>query len=646
MSGTFKPPRPDIGTMQRGAGPIARGMPPGAAPDAPPSARFLYERGATCAAMGAWNTAIAALRQATALDPTLREAWLRLAWVLRLSGDDAGAAEADNRAIALNAVAPQPRRPQKTPSPGKRAAAERKLRDQIAQSAAARPASATLRETLFHAPNDAVALRLLAETWRTAQEPEIIEQLLERALELDPDFDAARLDYAGVLLAQNKWPQALPHIDVLLAHSPRDPFFLTLRAETLTAIGDAAAALEIFAGIINRAPPRQPKFWLAYARALKDAGRTADSAGAYRTAIELCPSAGEAYWGLANLKSGKLTDADLAVARTLLADPAVPAADRASLHYACGAALERQGAYPESFGHYAQGAHLRGAAIAGTVLEYNPDALSEQVRQATSTFTAALFARHARSGTALPTPIFIVGMPRSGSTLIEQILASHSLVEATQELPELSHLVRALDVSRRAVTPSIYPDCLGNMSTAELDLLGASYITHTASYRTAAKPYFVDKLPGNWLHAGLIHLILPHAKIVDARRSPMASCFATFKQLLVGGTNYSYDLRHIARRYKDYAGFMAHLDRVLPDWIHRVQYETMVQDTEPEIRRLLAYCGLPFEAQCLRFWETDRVVRTPSAEQVRRPIFRDAVAQWRNYEPFLSPLSDVLGSGV
>ncbi len=599
------------------------------------SPRDCTERGATLAAMGAWRGALQALRRATTLDAHSPEAWRRLAIVLRLCNDDAAAAQAESQ--AARAAQPPAERAPKTQSAGKLAAAERKLRDAIAYNPAMRPA-AVLRESLVASPCNVAALRLLAETWGTQQPPETIEQLLLRALELAPDYEAARRDYVNVLLSQSKWPESLPHIAKLLAAAPRDPAYLLLHAETLTAVGHTWAALDVFETVIRRVPPRDVKFWLAYARALKDAGRKAESAQAWRTAIQCAPANGAAYWGLADLKSVPLTDAEIATIRQLLADPRMPAADRALLHYANGAMLERQKDFAGSFAEFAQAASLRRAAIAGTALEYDPNALTEQVRRLQAVFTRAVFTRHGRAGAHSLKPIFIVGMPRSGSTLIEQILASHSQVEGTQELPELSHIVRALDVARRAVTSSNYPECLEAMSTAELAALGAEYLARTAIYRKTGKPYFIDKLPGNWLHAGLIHLILPDAIIVDARRHPMACGFAIFKQLLVGGANYSYDLGHIGHRTRTYVQFLQHLERELPGRIHRVQYEALVQDTEVEIRRLLAHCGLPFEAACLEFWKTDRVVRTPSAEQVRQPIFRDALEQWRNYEPLLGEL--------
>ena len=358
---------------------------------------------------------------------------------------------------------------------------------------------------------------------------------------------------------------------------------------------------------------------------------------------------GEAYWGLADLKSGSLTEADVATMRALLAEATLDPSSRMYMCYALGHALEGAGDFAASFTAYQEGARLFRGFFLSRGEAYSEDAFTERVRGLKRVYTARNLARRARppaASTVLaavsPTPIFIVGMPRAGSTLVEQILASHSQVEGTRELPLIGDIRRELALSRRMLTTNAYPDCVLDLTPERLAALGERYLREARAYRKTERPYFVDKGPWNWLEAGLIRLILPHAKIIDVRREPMAACFAMFKQVLTDGADFTYDLHDLGRYYSEYVGLMDHYASAMPGHIHFLEYERLVEDTETEVRRLLDYCGLPFEPSCLRFWETERAVSTPSAEQVRGPIFRDALQQWRNYEPWLDPLKAAL----
>ena len=304
------------------------------------------------------------------------------------------------------------------------------------------------------------------------------------------------------------------------------------------------------------------------------------------------------------------------------------------LHYALGAALERRGAYPGSFAHYAEGARLRRAQI-----DYSAERTHAQLQRARALLTPAFFAARAGWGCQDSSPIFVVGLPRSGSTLIEQILASHSQVEGTMELPELTNIARDL---RPAAGEDTYPDVLATLDASACAALGRRYLDRTRGYRKLGRAFFIDKMPNNFVHAGLIQLILPRATIIDARRAPMAACFAAFKQHFARGQHFSYDLTELGRYYTDYAALMALVDEVLPGRVHQVSYEAMVEHTEAETRRLLAHCGLAFEPACLRFHENPRAVRTASSEQVRRPIYREGLGQWRHFEAWLAPLKAAL----
>jgi tetratricopeptide (TPR) repeat protein len=609
-----------------------RPQPP--APAQPQSARVLLDTGLTCAAMGDNAAAIEALRQATALQPDLAAAWRKLGQLSTRAADKAAARAA---LAALGTAAPMTSdrsAAARAPSPAKLQAAERQLRDRFC-AGSPDMADLLLREHLRAAPRDAAALCLLAEISFDQGSYPTAERLLERAMDLTPIHPAAQYTYARVLFRMDKAGQAIPILQRLLAQQPNDVNVRVLLASCLATIGRYGQSIELFEAVIAAHPANLPLL-LSYARALRHAGRRADSARAYRMCLDISPGLGEAYLGLVTVTSGTLPEADLAAMRASLSRNGRPAEQGCFLNYALGKALEQAGQYADSFAHYAAGARLRRGEIA-----YSADDNSARVQRAAAFFTPAFF--HQRAGWGCPdaAPIFIVGLPRSGSTLVEQILASHSAVEGTRELPEIPHIAYDLGYGE-GLAGLRYWDRLGGLDAADAAALGARFIERAQVYRTTEKPFFVDKLPDNWAHVGLIRLILPNAKIIDARRDPMASCFSAFKQCFVGGQTFSYDLRELGRFYSDYVRLSAHFDAVLPGAIHRVVYEDMVADTETEIRRLLAYCELPFEPSCLRFWETARGVSTASSEQVRRPIYREGLDQWRHYEPWLGPLKESL----
>ncbi|MHB8727379.1 MAG: sulfotransferase family protein, partial [Casimicrobiaceae bacterium] len=462
------------------------------------------------------------------------------------------------------------------------------------------------------------------------------QTLLERCLELAPSFDPARHNYAVVLNRQGKAAAALPHVETLLAKEPRNPGYRNLKAAILAHLGDYAESIEVYEAVLKEYP-RQPKVWMSYGHSLKTARRREESVGAYRRAIALQPSLGEAYWSLANLKTFRFADADIAAIRRALERADLSDDDRLHFEFALGKALEDEESYEESFVHYASGNDLRSKQH-----PYSADQNTRFVQRSKRNFTADFFAQRP-GGAQAADPIFIVGLPRSGSTLIEQILASHSLVEGTMELPDIPQIARELAGRDDAVGETPFFDALAALSAQERQALGERYLAATRIHRKAEAPFFIDKMPNNCLYVGLIHLILPNAKIIDARRHPLGCGFSVFKQHFARGQNFSYRLDDIGRYYADYVELMAHMDAVLPGRVHRAFYESVVQETEAELRRLLDYCGLPFESGCLRFYENERAVRTASSEQVRRPIFREGMDHWRHYEAWLGPLKQALG---
>jgi len=498
-------------------------------------------------------------------------------------------------------------------------------------------AEQTLRAVLKARPTDVAAIRMLAETGMRLGRYDDAENLLARCVQLAPGFTAARHNYATVLYRQNRASAAIAELDRLLADDPRNPGYRNLKAAALAKIGEYEQAIDLY-GSVLRDQPGQAKVWMSYGHALKTVGRQAEAIEAYRRCVAIAPQFGEAWWSLANLKTVQFSDADVLAMEMELRRADLGEEDRFHLEFALGKAQEDRGRFEASFGHYA-----RGNALRRETLDYDADEITGQVERATALLTPQFLVSRAGQGCPAPDPIFVVGLPRAGSTLVEQILASHSQVEGTQELPDIISMVRRLGGKARRASESRYPEALAELTPDDLRALGEEYLERAQVHRKLGRPFFIDKMPNNWAHVGLIHLILPNAKIVDARRHPLGCCFSGFKQHFARGQGFTYDLTDIGRYYRDYVALMEHFVAILPGRIHRVIYERMVADPEAETRALLDYCGLPFEDGCLRFYENDRAVRTASSEQVRQPIFTDAADHWRNYEPWLGPLKAALG---
>jgi tetratricopeptide (TPR) repeat protein len=577
-----------------------------------------YEHGLALAEAGHGDAAIAALRRAVALKADLAEAWLALSAHLSAAGDAAGADAAHARHLKCS-----------TKDPRLIEAAAALSENRIPH------AEALLREHLKQRPLDVAAIRMFAEVAARLERYGDSEKLLLRCLELAPGFTAARRNLATVLHRQYKDVAALEEVERLLSKDPRDPVARNLKSAILGGLGRYQESIELYAGILAEYP-QQEKVWLNYGHALKTAGRQEEGISAYRHCIALAPRTGAAYWSLANLKTFRFTPADVEAMRALLAGGALPADDRAQLHFALGKALEDAGSYEESFRHYAEANRLRRGDS-----PYDAQRTTARLERSRRLLTRDFFEARRGYGAEAADPIFIVGMPRAGSTLLEQILASHSAVEGTMELPDMISMARDLAAERGG--PSPYPALLGDLSASQCRALGERYLAQTRVQRKTQRPYFIDKMPNNFAYLGLIRLILPNARIIDARRHPLACCFSVFKQHFARGQQFAYDLGDLGCYYRDYVALMSHFDNILPGPVHRVFYEKLIEDTETEIRRLLEYCGLQFEESCLRFYENDRAVRTASSEQVRQPIFKDALEQWRHFEPWLAPLKAALG---
>ena len=480
------------------------------------------------------------------------------------------------------------------------------------------------------------AMRLLAQIGVKLEILDDAEFLLESVLVFAPDYRAARYDYASVLVQRHKYLQAIEETNKLLQLEPRNPAYRTLYANACGGLGRHEDALQVYRELLV-ASPQAADLHLSIAHALKTLGRQPEAIESYRQAAAVRPSYGDAYWSLANLKTYRFTDEELTSMRGHEAAPSTSLVDRYHLCFALGKALEDRGEYAESFRYYE-----RGNAFKKSESRYKAELIERNTSLQTQVCTAEFFAARQGFGCDRPDPIFIVGLPRAGSTLIEQILASHSLVEGTMELADIPRLVYHLQGREPDESRPRYPAVLAELDADQLRAFGEKYLEDTRMFRTG-KPFFIDKMPNNFRHLGLIHLILPNAKIIDARREPMACCFSNFKQLFAAGQEFTYSFEDIGRYYRTYVELMQHWDAVLPGKVLRVQHEDVVEGLEGNVRRILEFCGLEFEPACLEFYKTERSVRTASSEQVRQPIYKEGIDQWRNFEPWLAPLKDALG---
>jgi len=589
----------------------------------PNSAPLQFEVGRTYLAQGQEDLALAALQRAVKLEPNLADAWRALSMLFASRGDPAACDAAYARYFSL-------------------ALPEQRLAEAANAFVDRRYAVAEnlLLSELGRQPENVEAMRMLANVAAEREDYVEAERLLCECLRLAPGYTDARHDLARFLHSQQKAAPMIPLLERLIVHQPHNLHYRSLLSSAHSLLGHSARATEMVTELVREFPDNE-LVWLSYGHQLRVAGHLQEAIAAYRKSVELRPGFGEAWFSLANLKTWRFTGEDIAAMQTQLLRADIADTDRLQFEFALGKALEDAGDYARSFEHYARGNALRRAAVL-----YDIDSTTRLAQRTEALYTPDFLRARAGSGSPASDPIFIVGMPRSGSTLLEQILASHSQVEGTRELPDVPGFALELGILESRDKPATYPQAVERLTHAELLALGERYLAQTRPHRLLGKPYFIDKMPSNFLHVGLIHLILPNARIIDARRSPLACCFANFKQHFQSGVWFSYSQEDLGRYYRDYVRVMAHFDTVLPGRVHRIHYERLVADLEGEVRRLLEHCGLPFEEQCLRFHETKRSVQTASSEQVRRPLYGDSVEQWRHYEPWLGPLKESLGDVI
>ncbi|MCG8465441.1 MAG: sulfotransferase [Xanthomonadales bacterium] len=482
-------------------------------------------------------------------------------------------------------------------------------------------------------------MRLLAQIGAKLYVLDDAEFLLESCITFDPNNQHARMDYVGVLQKRQKFAKALEQATILRQAEPGNLSFESAYASVCVSTGAFAEALSVYDRILAQ-QPQQAHIHLVRGHALKTIGQQDDAIDAYRNAYRNKVDFGDAYWSLANLKTYRFSDQELQAMEAQVKHERTGLVDRYHLNFALGKAYEDSGDYAVSFGHYETGNRLKQSE-----LRYSADRFEADVDRQISTLTESFFAARKGFGHQAPDPIFIVGLPRAGSTLLEQILASHSQVEGTSELPNILALIHRLNGRRPQTEQPRYPDILTRLDAERLAEFGRRYIEDTQIHRSGST-YFIDKMPNNFRHIGLIHLILPNAKIIDARRHPMACCFSAYKQLFAEGQEFTYGQEEVGRYYKDYCRLMDHWDQVLPGRVLRVRYEAVVQDTATEVRRILEYLGLDYEENCLNFYNNKRSVRTASSEQVRKPVYQSGLDYWRHYEPYLNTMKQALGDAL
>jgi tetratricopeptide (TPR) repeat protein len=592
----------------------------------PRYSRLYEERGRCYAALNNAPKAIDAFWQAVNINAALPASWQMLHTLYLGMGDEDNAARIADRLGTLRNLPPEIIEAGSQFADGELVHAERILRIYLAQHG-----------------EHIEAMRLLGRVCIARGLRDDAELLLEGVVQRAPGYRAARADYARALLDQHKYARSRQEIQQLLELDPGNRAYLRQYGEACIRLGDYEPGISLYRRLLGDAQPGRESAelhsWIAFSLRVK--GHQPEAIQGYRAAIAAWPESGEAWWSLANLKTYRFSVDDIARMRSAEAASATSFVDRYHLCFALGKALEDQKSYADSWSYYERGNALKHAEV-----RYLPRPAEVHVRLSRQVCIREFFEMRRGWGVANADPIFIVGLTRSGSTLIEQILASHSEVEGTQELADIQRIVMALRGRDTYLENPRYPGVLAEIEPQDFRKFGERFMADTRIYRRTQRPFFIDKLPDNFRDIGLIHLMLPNAKIIDARREPMACCFGNLKQLFSGGQEFSYSIGDIAHYYRNYLELMRHWNEALPGWILTVQHEDMVENLEDSVRRILDFCGLRFEPACLEFHKTERNVRTASSEQVRQPISRLGVDQWRSYETWLGSLKDGLGDAL
>lgn len=585
----------------------------------PNHSRALQEQGHLFRDRGQLDQAMAFYQQATRQNPSLIACWQSQLAILQQRGDALRAAGVEEQVRYLSAL-PKPLLA---------------VSDLIAQGKLLK-AEQLVRQFLQQVPHHVEAMRLLADVGVKLGILDDAEFLLEAAVKLAPEHLALRVDYLQALRKRQKFQVAMQQATWLLEQRPDNPQFQSLYAIEAMQTGDYDTAVAYLDKVLAKLPG-EPTTLTTKGHALKTAGKQDQAISSYRAALATDPRHGEAWYSLSNLKTYTFADDEIDKMHRLEEEGALTPNDRVHLSFALGKAYEDRREFETSFEYYS-----RGNRIKKIQSRYDADSMTLEMQAQKEVVTAEFVKTLQGSGCDAPDPIFILGMPRAGSTLLEQILSSHSQVDGTLELPNVLALAQRLRRGKRISGVSHYPQVMQTLTAEDYRAFGEAYIEDTRIHRQQA-PFFIDKMPNNFRHVGLIKAMLPNAKIIDARRAAPACCFGGFKQLFAEGQEFSYDLADIGQYYRDYVDLMDHWQAVFPEQILLVEYESVVADLEAQVRRLLEFCGLPFEEACLNFHQTERAVRTASSEQVRQPLYRSGLDQWRHYAPWLEPLKAALG---
>jgi tetratricopeptide (TPR) repeat protein len=575
----------------------------------PNHARAHQENGYLCLVKGNKPRAATAFARATRLNPALLSSWQKLAPLYGELNHAEGQKFAAKRIEFLTQLPLEIRGARDLMHEGKLGIAD-----------------TVCRRFLQNNKHNVEAMLLLAEVGIKLKLYHEAEFLLESCVEIHPTHEAARTEFVQLLSKLGKFGQAKLQAEILLKKHPKNHQYIAAKASAMVGIGEVEQAIILFEQIISERDDR-PGIQLLLGHAHKANGNIKQAVAAYQQAYKIRPDFGDAYWSLANTKTYRFTNSELALMQSQLDKIDIEQDDKAHLEFALAKAYEDRKQFDSAFNHYKNGNILKNQRN-----HYSQAKLTEQVEAQKSVFTADFFKAHKEDGDKTPDPIFIVGLPRSGSTLLEQILASHSQVDGTMELHNVLGLAARLSGNK-----SGYPKVVNEIDNEYFARFGKKFIEETACYRDGAA-FFIDKMPNNFMHIGLIKTMLPNAKIIDARRDPMACCFSGYKQLFAEGQEFSYDLDNLVHYYQSYQSLMTHWDAVLPGFVLKVQHEDVIDDLENQVRRLLDFCQLPFESSCLHFYKTKRTIKTPSSEQVRQPINSAAREQWKNFETHLTPL--------
>jgi len=583
---------------------------------------LFQERGHCHVALGDPARAIESFERAVARNPALASSWAMLERLLSAAGEPQRAGVASQHLSKLKELPPAIVEAGSWFCDGEHVAAENLLTSYIAREG-----------------RQVEALRLLGRIAQRRGAADRAEGLFREVVDSAPGYAAARLDFVRVLIERQKYAAALEEVDQRLRTAPSDPEARFLRATIHAGLGRHDDAVPIFRELLSETPQRN-HLRIVLGHSLKALGRTDEAVRAYRDATSGEADIGDAFWSLANLKTYHFSDHEVERMRGLEALPSPGLPDRAHLCFAVAKALEDRADYGGSWAFYE-----RGNSLVRAKSGYRPEAIEDNTRRLIEICSEEFFVARTGAGAAARDPIYIVGLPRSGSTLLEQILASHPDVDGTQELQDIPRIVSELQGQGPNRGGACYPDLLPGLDPLLFEPLGRRYLDETRVYRRG-RPRFVDKMPNNFWHIGLVHLMLPNARIIDIRREPMACCVSNLKQLFARGQEFCYGIEEIARYYRTYLELMRHWNRVLPGRVLRVSYEDLVEDLGASVRQILAHCGLEFDPACLAFHRSRRAINTPSSEQVRQPLFREGLSQWRHYDPWLDPLRETLGDAI